>query len=164
MCRARPRSYAAGLEHVSCSMPAILCVSRRLPVPSSPGAKGSSRRKSPCQDVRFTQNVQHMIDSGARYKVHVASLIQWRSAWDNPGQGPSGGVGMKAVPPPHRSSRLGTSCSSRVCSDSSAVFDGGMHSNRFCMPPSNRTVQRSTCASSSASSVHFGARTTAELG
>ena len=32
-----------------------------------------------------------------------------------------------------------------------------------CMPPSNRTVQRSTCASSSASLVHFGARMPEEL-
>ena len=31
-----PVMLMAGLEHVSCSMPAILCVSRRLPVPSSP--------------------------------------------------------------------------------------------------------------------------------
>ena len=29
----------AGLEHVSCSMPAILCVSRRLPVATGPGAE-----------------------------------------------------------------------------------------------------------------------------
>ena len=29
----------AGLEHVSCLMPAILCVSRRLPVAPGPGAK-----------------------------------------------------------------------------------------------------------------------------
>ena len=29
----------AGLEHVSCLMPAILCVSRRLPVAPGPGAE-----------------------------------------------------------------------------------------------------------------------------
>ena len=29
----------AGLEHLSCSMPAILCVSRRLPVVPGPGAE-----------------------------------------------------------------------------------------------------------------------------
>ena len=29
----------AGLEHVSCLMPAILCVSRRLPVTPGPGAE-----------------------------------------------------------------------------------------------------------------------------
>ena len=29
----------AGLEHVSCSMPAILCVSRPLPVAPGPGTE-----------------------------------------------------------------------------------------------------------------------------
>ena len=34
-----PVMLMAGLEHVSCLMPAILCVSRRLPVVSGPGAE-----------------------------------------------------------------------------------------------------------------------------
>ena len=34
-----PAMLMAGLEHVSCSMTAILCVSRRLPVATGPGAE-----------------------------------------------------------------------------------------------------------------------------
>ena len=34
-----PVMLMAGLEHVSCLMPAILCVSRRLPVAPGPGAE-----------------------------------------------------------------------------------------------------------------------------
>ena len=124
----------------------------------------SSRQGAPVSD--FSAGAR----SGTRGRVRVAfgtqSSMEHRSFnGDARGKSP---VKVLVDPPAapicnrcRLSSGWGQAWSSRVCSDSSAVLTAAWPRS-VAMRPSNRTVQRSTSASSSASPVHFGARTPEE--